>query len=130
MDEASVLEPAVGLDTNSNILFHLSLFPFLTEPSRNSAMALVYRDGISLNVQDILDKSDFWNKLDKLSAGEALAIHIECFLSPQVIFRSGFLIGILGQELTVKKPFGSNADQGLPCRSRFCVLPDPCASSL
>ena len=83
-DQAAVLEQAAG-----QAFFNTSKFQLKDLTSRASQQQLrddfnAYLDGFSPNVQDILEKFEFRNQINRLSTGNVLGNVVERFLSPQV----------------------------------------------
>ena len=83
-DQAAVLEQAAG-----QAFYNTSKFQLKDLTSRASQQQLrddfnAYLDGFSPNVQDILEKFEFRNQINRLSTGNVLGNVVERFLSPQV----------------------------------------------
>ena len=83
-DQAAVLEQAAG-----QAFYNTSKFQLKDLTSRASQQQLrddfnAYLDGFSPNVQDILEKFEFRNQINRLSTGNVLGSVVERFLSPQV----------------------------------------------
>ena len=83
-DQAAVLEQAAG-----QAFYNTSKFQLKDLTSRASQQQLrddfnAYLDGFSPNVQDILEKFEFRNQINRLSTGAVLGNVVERFLSPQV----------------------------------------------
>ena len=83
-DQAAVLEQAVG-----QAFYNTSKFQLKDLTSRASQQQLrddfnAYLDGFSPNVQDVLEKFEFRNQINRLSTGNVLGNVVERFLSPQV----------------------------------------------
>ncbi len=90
LDEAVILEQdSVLQQIAGQAFYNTSPFTLRDLASRASQQQLksdfiAYLDGFSPNVQDILEKFEFRNQLNRLSEGDALAILIERFLSPDI----------------------------------------------
>ena len=83
-DQAAVLEQAAG-----QAFYNTSKFQLKDLTSRASQQQLrddfnAYLDGFSPNVQDILEKFEFRNQINRLSTGNVLGNVVERFLSPQI----------------------------------------------
>ena len=93
-DQAAVLEQAAG-----QAFYNTSKFQLKDLTSRASQQQLrddfnAYLDGFSPNVQDILEKFEFRNQINRLSTGNVLGNVVERFLSPQVrAFSFSCLVG-------------------------------------
>ena len=85
-EQAGVLEQAAG-----QAFYNTSPFQLKDLTSRATQQQLrddfnAYLDGFSLNVQDILEKFEFRNQINRLSTGDVLASIVSRFLSPQINF--------------------------------------------
>ena len=83
-EQAGVLEQAAG-----QAFYNTSRFQLKDLTSRASQQLLrddfnAYLDGFSPNVQDILEKFEFRNQINRLSTGDVLGSIVSRFLSPQV----------------------------------------------
>lgn len=86
VDQAPILQNAAG-----QAFYNTSPFTLRDLTSRASQQMLkayfeAYLDGFSANVQDILEKFEFRNELNRLSSDDSLGILAEKFLSPDVNF--------------------------------------------
>ena len=83
-EQAGVLEQAAG-----QAFYNTSPFQLKDLTSRATQQQLrddfnAYLDGFSPNVQDILEKFEFRNQINRLSIGDVLGSIVSRFLSPQV----------------------------------------------
>ena len=83
-EQAGVLEQAAG-----QAFYNTSPFQLKDLTSRATQQQLrddfnAYLDGFSPNVQDILDKFEFRNQINRLSTGDVLGSIVSRFLSPQI----------------------------------------------
>ena len=83
-DQAPILEDAAGQS-----FYNTSPFGLKDLTSRASQQQLrddfnAYLDGFSPNVQDILEKFEFSNQINRLSTGDVLGNVVSRFLSPQI----------------------------------------------
>ena len=86
VDQAPILQEAAG-----QAFYNTSPFTLRDLTARASQQMLkadfeAYLDGFSPNVQDILEKFEFRNQLNRLSSNDALGTLVEKFLSPDVNF--------------------------------------------
>ena len=85
-EQSGVLEQAAG-----QAFYNTSPFQLKDLTSRATQQQLrddfnAYLDGFSPNVQDILEKFEFRNQINRLSTGDVLGSIVTRFLSPQVNF--------------------------------------------
>ena len=92
LDEAGIAEQEGPLRQAAGQQFY-NYSPFTLRDLRNSTSSQqlrdnfsAYLDGFSSNVQDILEKFEFRNQINRLSSAGALGTLIERFLSPDVNF--------------------------------------------
>ena len=92
LDEAGIgeqegpLRQAAGQQFYNASLFTLRDLRNSTSPQQLRDNFSAYLDGFSSNVQDILEKFEFRNQINRLSAAGVLGTLIERFLSPDVNF--------------------------------------------
>ena len=115
LDEAGIAEQEGPLRQAAGQQFYNSS-PFTLRDLRNSTSPQqlrdnfsAYLDGFSPNVQDILEKFEFRNQINRLSSAGALGTLIERFLSPDVNFSPNPL---LNEDESVRLPGLDNHAMG------------------
>ena len=121
LDEKEWMDQA-GLDDKDGVLqlaagqafYNTSPFTMRNLTTRASQQALkadfeAYLDGFSPNVQDILEKFEFRNQLNRLSSNDTLGTLVEKFLSPDVNFSPNH---VMDEKGNVKLPGLDNHAMG------------------
>ena len=108
-DKDGVLQLAAG-----QAFYNTSPFTMRNLTTRASQQALkadfeAYLDGFSPNVQDILEKFEFRNQLNRLSSNDTLGTLVEKFLSPDVNFSPNH---VMDEKGNVKLPGLDNHAMG------------------
>ena len=85
-DPAPILQSAAGQSFYNTSPFTLRNLTNVAAQQALRANVEAYLDGFSPNVQDILEKFEFRNQLNRLSDNDALAPLIERFLTPTINF--------------------------------------------
>ena len=100
--------------TSGKAFYNASQFTLRDLTARASQQQLredfvTYLDGFSPNVQDILDKFEFRNQINRLSEGDALLTLIQHFLSPDINLSPN---PVLNADATVRLPGLDNHAMG------------------
>ena len=109
IDQAGPLTQAAGQQFYNSSQFTLRSLATSTAQQQLRQNFEAYLDGFSDNVQDILDKFEFRNQVNRLSTGGVLGSLIERFMSPTVNFSPK---PVLNPDETVRLPGLDNHAMG------------------
>ena len=108
-DQESVLRQAAGQAFYNRSDFTLRDLTARASQQQLKADFITYLDGFSSNVQDILDKFEFRNQINRLSDADALLTLIQHFLSPDINLSPN---PVLNEDATTRLPGLDNHAMG------------------